>query len=115
MVVAAQGAADMTTENTVPTPERWIMHAPVVSAAHISEETAEWLDRKTLHRPTVSSIVWAFAGGWLIDAAAAFYEKASDMPDDIWQVCAWGVEGNFEWVRIDRDGDLIADLPVFDW
>ena len=88
----------------------WRMIVPVLSTAHIPSENA-------------LSDAAAHFGHQLPYAEGAFLYVGNATPDDCNQppwlsaILAWfrSEFGDQTWIRFDRDGDTIADLPTFNW
>lgn len=88
----------------------WRMIVPVLSTDHIPSENA--LSEAAAH-----------FGHQLPYAEGAFVYVGDAMPDDCNQppwltaILAWfrSEFGDQTWIRFDRDGDTIPDLPTFNW
>ncbi|MBX9827962.1 MAG: hypothetical protein K2Y27_23575 [Xanthobacteraceae bacterium] len=87
----------------------------VVSTAHLTEQTARYLDK-------TPASAWPCAGGpygeygWFVYA----HDENSGagpgvIPDDLFGVMTWGRQQGLDYILFDCDGSLIADLPSYDW
>lgn len=87
----------------------------VVSTAHLTRQTARFLDDTPARE-------WPCTGGpygdygWFVYAHEENGESSSDcIPDDLFGVMTWGRNRGFHYILFDCDGDLVADLPNYDW
>jgi hypothetical protein len=72
---------------------RWVMHVPVLSTSHIKRETLNNLGPEfQVLSMEEGAFVWIGTEAY----ASAAYPKE------------W-------WVRFDRDGDIVPELPAFRW
>ncbi len=83
-----------------------INHIPCISTIHMPDTEA--LER--LH----DSVHMA-----LYDEGAFIYVHSLPplLPSDAWlkPIAAWATSNVFEWVRLDADGDVVEELPSFEW
>lgn len=87
----------------------------VVGTAHVTEQSAKLLD-------TIPSEKWPCMGGRYGDYGWFLYAHEENpgigkdaIPDDIFAVMTWARQEGFEYALVDRDGDIIDELPVYDW
>lgn len=95
--------------SSVPNTTDYIMQAPVLSTAHISQATNDELLRLAQDNPFVINM----PGGFLIFVEDGV--NCDEFPDDVRELAQWCVDKNYQWFRLDCDGDEIPDLPTFDW
>ena len=94
---------------------RWIMAVPVVSTAHIKPETAKFLEFE--ETAGIQSYDLGDCGllifcGVLADTLP---DNLEDYPD-ITEVMRWArANGSNGWVRLDAAGDVIDELPQYEW
>lgn len=92
----------------------WTIQVPVISSAHITQETAELLTRNP---DTLPVEVAPYRYGWFVFIFIP--EIDVSLPADLAEVFGWFREQpQFEganWLRIDADGDVVDGLPTYDW
>ena len=93
------------------TPE-WIMQVPVLSTRHITPDLAELLNNLGSSPAPWDQEVIGIEGGWLLYVGS---NEATDVPEVLAPLFAWTASLGYEWLRLDQDGDVIADLPAYDW
>jgi hypothetical protein len=71
------------------------------------EETPPWFERLTVYSHSEY--------GWLICLAQIQEQADEGTPVDLCRVIDYAVAQGCDWLLIDRDADLIDDLPHFDW
>lgn len=87
-----------------------------VSTAHIKPETAKWLERQW--EIFDSSIVVFSKGvyGWFVyvdyPGRANIYKE---LPKDLVVLFRLAAEHGCEWLCIDRDVEVVSELPVYNW
>ena len=98
-------------------PERWIMHLPVVSTAHVTREDMEsarhaWTGvlAQKLQDNTGSIVFWSPEE---TDFDSRF--PAEEFSEAFRHLCRHFAALGYTALRLDCDGDEIAGLPVFDW
>ena len=81
----------------------------VLSTAHVSKETATWLD---VAAATEMHSVTRRAGGygWFLSVHANRWHKL-----DLVAVRRLAVSHGCEWILFDRDAPAIVDLPTWSW
>jgi hypothetical protein len=87
---------------------RWVMHVPVLSTSHIKLKT---LDNLGPEFHVLNTQEGAFV--WIGSDAYA----SAGTPDELKPVIRW-MNNTYPkewWVRFDRDGDVISELPTFEW
>jgi hypothetical protein len=87
---------------------RWVMHVPVLSTSHIKQETLNNLGPEF---QVLSMKEGAFV--WIGTEAYA----SANTPEELKPVIRWMNSAHPKewWVRFDRDGDIIPELPAFEW
>ena len=88
----------------------WMSTLPVISTAHITME----VDTQLEDREFQNLIAGSYFGGHFVCV-----DSATNVPDGLPQcltdLVAWCKARNYTWVRLDRDGDAVADLPAYEW
>lgn len=90
-----------------------------ISTAHISKETADLLAGDVDFGIDVCwgaclSVYNKGDYGWLVFADAANTGHPG-MPADLAACLRLAQENDCEWLCLDRDGDVVESLPVYDW
>lgn len=87
---------------------RWVMHVPVLSTSHIKQKT---LDNLGPEFQVLNMNEGAFV--WIGSDAYA----SANTPEELKPVIRWmnNMHPKEWWVRFDRDGDIIPELPSFEW
>lgn len=94
---------------------KWIMHVPVISTGHLTEETANTEITSDFEGP--GGLYTLLTGNGFM----CFFEEphtdwgAPDFPEDMLRVAVWAEANGYEWVRFDADGDRIEELPWYEW
>lgn len=82
-----------------------------VSTGHISKETAELLDKDNIYGLVVYQ---KDEYGWFI-----FLSEEDDyyagIPDELLKLIKFAKDLGCSWLCLDRDGDVLEYLEVFDW
>ncbi len=87
---------------------RWVMRVPVLSTSHIKQETLNNLGPEFQ--------VLNMKDGAFVWIGTEAYASAST-PEELKPVIRW-MNSTYPkewWVRFDRDGDVIPELPAFEW
>lgn len=88
-----------------------------ISTAHISEETAEKLETEMCSFD-MGLVVYAMdtheACGWMVmvDSPA---DGDEEVPEELAALLNFCKENHIDWLRFDRDGEILPGFPVFDW
>ena len=92
-----------------------VMHAPVISFAHLNKTTRIKLseDRNVfdLYRFVYDHGVFVFAS---TEADLTSRPDCEDIPTDLASCFRWAWNEGFEWIRFDTDSDVIYSLPIRD-
>jgi hypothetical protein len=87
---------------------RWVMHVPVLSTSHIKQETLNNLGPEfQVLNMKESAFVWIGPNAY----------ASANTPEELKSVIRW-MNNTYPkewWVRFDRDGDVIPELPAFEW
>lgn len=87
---------------------RWVMHVPVLSTSHIKQEVLNNLGPEfQVLNMKEGAFVWIGS-----DAYASANTSEELKPVIRWMNNRYPKEW---WVRFDRDGDIIPELPAFEW
>jgi hypothetical protein len=100
---------------------RWIMKAPVISTAHITITDDKVLACQTCEYGLVMAILQP---GYLLHISG-YLLHISDLHDDadfpkgisaeLKDLCLKFAAIGYDYLRLDPDGDILEDLPQFDW
>lgn len=94
----------------------WTITVPVISTCHISPETVDLLVEAHEAPGDVPGIMICaeYEEGYFIRFDDGSHLDA--MPDDLAAIFHWLAMCGFDsgWVRLDRDGDDVEDLPVYE-
>lgn len=86
-----------------------------VSTAHISKETAELLENETKDLVVYKKENY----GWFIHVLSLDWENDLEdylnIPYDLKNILCFTINNGCEWLCLDRDGEIINDLNVYDW
>lgn len=91
----------------------WMMHVPVISTGHLTEETANTEITPDFEGPGGLCAV-PTPGGFMTYSCGDVSEDP-EIPDDLKQALVWALELGYDWVRFDADGDRIEELPWYEW
>lgn len=85
-----------------------MMPAAVISTAHLSVETRDWLDGLSVADLPFSG----FAGlyGWIFFVGDGSWEE----PADLVAALTWARERDLEWLRFDADASQVDGLKVWE-
>lgn len=92
-------------------PPFWVSQVPVLSTAHLRQETVEML----LASPSENAFgtVAAYPEGAFLFLTTVVIPDG--LPPDLAALCRWVRRRRYGWIRLDCDGDTVDDLTVFDW
>lgn len=98
-------------------PERWIMQAPVISTRHLKQATLEALQANSPQHANEFGFYTmpTDCGAMVYCSDAGELEGDPEVPEDLRACLAWNLEQGYEWLRFDESGDVIAELPQYDW
>lgn len=88
-----------------------VMKIPVLSTAHITEDADDWL----ANAHDVWAIVASYEGGHFVSIALYNVEMLSELPAKLVDVLKWAKKNKHDWIRLDRDGDIVPKLPQYEW
>lgn len=102
---------------------RWEILVPVITTAHIKPDTARWLTLRSENKSFTSMIVAEYPDGYFVSqledmddlGEAELRLKYYDVPEELMGILRWAYRKDYPWVRLDRDGDVVDELPTFDW
>jgi len=78
----------------------------VLSTAHITEETSEWLIEEGYTNDEY--------GFWLYCKSDSML-KSPEVPSELKKVLIFAASKDCAYVKLDRDGDTVSGLNTFDW
>ena len=86
-----------------------------ISSAHISEKTAEWIDRIGVRSADIT-IYSKSQYGWLI-YIPEYETDTKELPEDLLVVMDFARKHKVEWLCIDSDGEVLEDygLKTYKW
>lgn len=94
-----------------------ITHVLTISTAHITRQTADLLvdaDSDVWAWPCCVSVYDKAEYGWWIFAAGANV-RAKTMPKDLVDCIRLATRHNCDWLCLDCDGEIVPELPQYDW
>lgn len=101
----ASGAIEILIGTSEVNKMKWTMTIPVISTGHVPGTFVHDLKQ-------AGYTVAYYPEGAFICVG----EDIEGVPEAYRQVLEWHKEnGKDDWLRLDRDGDVIEGLPVFDW
>lgn len=82
-----------------------------ISTAHITKETAEWLDEKDI------LIVYKKSDyGWFILVSDwDDVVETEEIPEDLRKILRFADDLDCRWLCLDCDGDILSYLDVYNW
>ena len=118
-------AADTFCVYIVPRIQKYIMNRPtvemtlVLSTRHISYETelaliAEKIKDLIYYEKTEYETGEEY-GWWIYTGDSWFEDEHEDIPDDLMGCMRYANDRGCCWLCLDRDEDIIFDLPEYDW
>lgn len=90
-------------------PRYWILRVPVLSTAHVSQATIDWLACHSGH--TDFGVVAGYPEGFFLYLHDP--KAAADLPEDLAVLARWVRRRRYNWLRLDADGDVVDGLPRF--
>lgn len=94
--------------DTFPAPF-WVMFVPVISMSHIK------------HYEDILLREWGNLD-YVVPTASGYFiyvgeddENWDEYPKNLQELCRWAFKRNYPWIRLDRDGCEILDLPRYQW
>lgn len=85
-----------------------------LSTAHISEETAIWLQEG--NHPSLIFYTKSVYGFWImVPPEQEDWGNISDVPDELRTILHYANEHCCAWFMLDYDYDQVDGLPTFDW
>jgi hypothetical protein len=85
----------------------WILTMPVISTAHVTEEADAYLRTSTTDE--FKNAVAPWEGGYFI------YVAGCEPHEGLSAVFDWALKNDYDWIRLDRDGDIVPELPQYNW
>lgn len=89
-----------------------------LSTAHVSKETADWLDLIGNKEGDSIPVIMYLKGsyGWIVYAAQEDFEfENKKVPADLLQVINYAKSLDCIWIMFDCDGEQVKELPVYEW
>jgi len=83
---------------------------PVISTCHITAATDRIMQDQGDQNP------WTYIAPY--SEGAFMYIQSEDMegqPTEFSDIFAWARKHGYQWVRIDADGDVVDQLPSYEW
>lgn len=93
------------------------MQAPVISNWHLKPATLDALQASSPNHPNEFGfyILLTDCGAMVYCSDAAELDGDPEVPEDLRACLAWNIRQGFEWIRFDAAGDVIDELPQYDW
>jgi hypothetical protein len=85
----------------------WVLTIPVISTVHITEEADAYL-RKS-NTGDLKNAVASWEGGYFV------YIGGCEQHEGLSAVFDWALKNDYDWIRLDRDGDIVPELPQYKW
>ena len=92
-------------------PAYWVSRVPVLSTAHVSRETMEWLIANPGDHEF--GVVANYSHGVFLQLDNR--NEAPEAPAEIRQLQQWIRPRHYQWIRLDTNGDVVPGLPIHDW
>lgn len=86
-----------------------------ISTAHISEETAAKIQHEVEPNEMMLSVYEKDGYGWWIYLGNIDSTSVWRIPDDLWNLICLAIKNGCDWLCLDRDAEIIEELPTFDW
>lgn len=84
-----------------------------ISTAHIKESTTSFLD-ETLLLPVYPSDYFYMI--WIEDDTEPYLKPFKNaIPNDLWDCIMFAHNLGCQWLCLDRDGEIMDELPVYEW
>lgn len=88
----------------------------VISTAHVTEETAAWLDALVHATERPFAIFPKADYGWMIWVGSTYADgEVQSLPDELDNLMKHCTELGIGWLCLDRDGVQHPDFSTFDW
>lgn len=87
----------------------YIFHVPFVSTAHLTQGTMSTLQFEVGARERGGAV---YAEGLWLHVPE---EEDQADPQDLRRLLDWARKNEFYFVRLDRDGDKVRELPRYNW
>jgi hypothetical protein len=87
--------------------EKWTLTIPVISTAHITQEADAYLYNSRTGR--FENAVSSWGSGHFL------YVEGCGPHEGLDAVLNWALENNHDWIRLDRYGDIVPELPQYEW
>ena len=94
------------------TPDRWVLHIPVLSTAHVPGPDA--LDELALIADASAISSDGTIRFYRLDVFQSYMSQLWLKPIVDWIKTKIPIQGPARWIRFDMDGDVIPELPVYD-
>lgn len=88
-----------------------------LSTAHITEETSHLLDDEWVVDKWGLIVYAKGSYGWFIHIPedVDFSTEDCKTPQDLRRCIQYTINVDCEWLCLDRDGDIVDELPTYDW
>lgn len=94
----------------------WTMKVPVLSTGHISQTTMKSITTGYIKTLCNETDFLLYEEGVFISIYEDFdIDKSRCLPEDFKALLAWARSLGYNWVRLDRDGDYVDSLKVYEW
>jgi hypothetical protein len=84
----------------------------VLSTAHITEKTKDWLEQL----PEAFIVYPKEEYGFFIPLwEGILKEKKGEIPNELHNIMVYAKKKDCDWIMLDRDAFIIDDLPLYEW
>ena len=91
-----------------------IVKTLVLTTAHVTEETAQWLDSDPDQLVVYNKESGEDQYGWFIPVYMAQEVLEEAIPEELKEIIQFADAHKCTWIMFDRDADEIDELPVFE-
>ncbi len=92
----------------------WVMKAPVISTGHLTRATADELGCHPPQQDNAFDVI-AIPTGYGVMVHCKSASELAGAPPDLRRCGTWARKFGFDWLRFDADGDVVAELPWYEW
>ena len=83
-----------------------------ISTAHIKESTTSFLEETLLFPVYPSDYFYTI---WIEDDTEYYDTFKNAIPKDLWDCIMFAHNLGCQWLRLDGDGEIVGELPVYEW
>lgn len=90
-----------------------------ISTAHVSKETISLLEKECKSQDILPVIAYKKGdyGFWVYcpDDMMEYFGGGENVPNDLWECMLVAYEHDCRWLCLDRDGEVVEKLLVYEW